>query len=53
MSKWFEANRLSLKVDKTDAIKLSLNHSKEDSFQITCKDKEIKQVSNKISWFGN
>jgi hypothetical protein len=49
--KWFEANGLSLNIDKTNAIKFNLSHYQEDSFQIPYKDKEINQVSN-IKFLG-
>jgi len=51
MSKRFEVNELSLNTDKTDIIKINLNHLQDDPFQASYTGKNINNY--KISYFGN
>lgn len=46
MSAWFSVTGLSLKIEKTDIIKISSYHLQNDLFQITYKTKTMKEATN-------
>jgi hypothetical protein len=49
MSKWYAVNGLFLNIDKTNLIKLIATISNIIHFNLS--NKEIKEMTNKISWF--
>jgi hypothetical protein len=46
MSAWFSVTGLSLKIDKTNIVKISSHHLQNDLFQITYQNKIMKEATN-------
>ena len=51
MSAWFSVTGLSLKIEKTNIVKISSNHLQNDLFQITYENKTTKgSCKHYIAW---
>jgi len=48
MSEWFLVNGLTLNIDKTDLVKFSSNHYRDETFLINYQNNSVKESTNTI-----